>query len=94
MKSTGLRRKVDDLGRVVIPAELRKAFGIRQGDRINISVDQQRIILERSQEQCVFCGSSDDLKEFRDQMVCASCINELTGGDVTAEGKWKAAAQD
>ena len=89
MKSTGMSRKVDDLGRVVIPAEMRKAFGIREGDQIDIGVEEDRIILQRKHDLCVFCSSSNDLKEFRDRMVCASCIHELTGGDPAATGDWE-----
>lgn len=79
MRSTGMSRKVDDLGRVVIPAEMRKAFGIKDGDLLDISVDENHIILTRREEACIFCSSTQDLKEFRNRMVCATCIGDLTG---------------
>ena len=80
MKRTGMSRKVDDLGRIVIPAEMRKGFGIKEGDQLDISVEGERLIFSKKQDSCVFCGSSADLKEFKDRMVCATCIGELSGG--------------
>lgn len=80
MKSTGISRKVDDLGRIVIPAEMRKGFGIKDGDLLDISVEGERIIFSKRQDACVFCSSTSDLKEFKSRMVCAACIGELTGG--------------
>lgn len=83
MKKTGMSRKIDDLGRVVIPAEMRKGFGLKDGDYLEISVDQDSIILTKRHDICVFCGAPTDLKEFKDRMVCATCIREISGeGDV------------
>jgi AbrB family transcriptional regulator, transcriptional pleiotropic regulator of transition state genes len=79
MKKTGMNRKVDDLGRVVIPAEIRKAFGIREGDHLDIAVDGEHIVLTRCEDSCVFCRSSTDLKEFRGRLVCAKCMREMAG---------------
>lgn len=79
MKKTGMNRKVDDLGRVVIPAEIRKSFGIREGDRLDIAVEGERIILTTCQDSCVFCRSTTDLKEFRGRLVCAGCTREMAG---------------
>ena len=75
-----MARKVDDLGRVVVPAEMRKSFGIREGDYLDISVEDDRIILVKREDACVFCRAAGDLKEFRGRMICASCIGELSGG--------------
>lgn len=72
-------RKVDDLGRVVVPAEMRRSFGIQEGDYLDISVDGERIILTKREDACVFCRASDDLKDFRGRQVCAGCIGELSG---------------
>ncbi len=80
MKNTGMSRKVDDLGRVVIPAEMRKSFGISEGDYLEIAVEEERIILCKREDACVFCRSFEDLKEYRGRMVCTSCIGDLTGG--------------
>lgn len=80
MKSTGMARKVDDLGRIVIPAEMRKSFGIKDGDLLDILVEGEQIILSKRQDSCVFCGSTNDLKEFKTRMICATCLGELTSG--------------
>ncbi|MEA2501125.1 MAG: AbrB family transcriptional regulator, transcriptional pleiotropic regulator of transition state [Actinomycetota bacterium] len=74
-----MARKVDDLGRVVVPAEMRKSFGIREGDYLDISVDDDRIILVKRQDACVFCRATEDLKEFRGRMICTGCLAELNG---------------
>lgn len=79
MRKTGMNRKVDDLGRVVIPAEIRKAFGIRDGDHLDIAVDGDHIVLTRCEDSCVFCRSGEDLKEFKGRLVCSSCIREMAG---------------
>lgn len=79
MKNTGMARKLDDLGRVVIPAEMRKSFGIKEGDFLEISVEENRIILSKREDACVFCRATADLKEYRGRMVCAGCISELSG---------------
>lgn len=80
MKTGGMTRKIDDLGRVVIPAEMRKGFGLKEGDKLDISIEADKIILSKQQETCIFCGSIEDLKEFKGRMVCATCIHELTEG--------------
>lgn len=80
MKSSGISRKVDDLGRIVIPSEMRKALGLREGDQLDITVDDDRLILKRREETCIFCRSTQDLKEFMGRMVCATCITDLSGG--------------
>lgn len=77
MKSTGVVRKIDELGRIVLPSELRKVFGIREGDQLDISVEGERIILQRRTDACLFCGAEDPGVEFRDRKVCESCASEL-----------------
>lgn len=77
MRATGVSRKVDDLGRIVLPAEIRRSFDIREGDHIDISVDENKIILAKQLNTCTFCGSSDTLRQFRAHPVCASCLAEL-----------------
>lgn len=83
-----MARKVDELGRVVLPSEIRKSFGIREGDYLDISVESDRIILAKRQDSCVFCHSSEDLKEFRDRMVCATCLGELSGSADEGAASW------
>lgn len=78
MKSIGIARKVDQLGRIVLPAELRRMFGIREGDLVEISVDQDRIVLAKVEDRCVFCGSHDELREFESKRICEPCRKALT----------------
>ena len=85
MKNTGMSRKLDDLGRIVIPAEIRKSLSLRVGDVLDISVEDDRIILSSRQDSCVFCSSSDGLSQFKQRMVCSSCASALsTVGDQPA----------
>src|SRR5215471_20101779 len=80
----GVIRRVDELGRIVIPVEIRKRFGIIDHDALEISVQGDAIVLERPRTECVFCGSQELLTEFRDRPVCADCIDELRGDDVVS----------
>ena len=84
MRSTGMTRKVDDLGRVVVPAEMRKSFGIHEGDYLDISVEEDRIILVKRQDACIFCRSAEDLKEFRGRFICNNCSDELSRSEIVA----------
>ncbi len=73
-----MTRKIDQLGRVVLPVELRRTFGIREGDFVEIAVDDGRIVLAKVEERCVFCGTAIDLREFSGKLVCSPCVGELT----------------
>ena len=77
MKSTGIVRKIDELGRVVLPAEMRKIFDINEKDAVEIFTKDDMIMLKKWEAACVFCGSSNDLKPFKDKNVCPKCIKEL-----------------
>lgn len=77
MKSTGIVRKVDELGRIVLPIELRRTLGIDIKDSLEISVNGQQIILSKYEPACVFCGSSSDVKTFKEKKICAKCATEL-----------------
>lgn len=76
-RATGVSRKVDDLGRIVLPAELRRSFDIREGDHIDIFVDGDKIILSKQRIVCTFCGSGESLRTYREHQLCAPCLNEL-----------------
>lgn len=76
-RGTGMSRRVDDLGRIVLPAELRRTFDIREGDHLEIAVDGDQIILEKRRASCTFCGASEDLRSYREHPVCPDCIGEL-----------------
>ena len=77
MKNTGMSRKLDDLGRIVIPAEIRRSLSLEIGGVLDISVDGDRIILTSRKDSCVFCGSNEDLSEFKERMICVTCCNAL-----------------
>lgn len=79
MKSTGIVRKVDELGRVVIPIELRRTLSIEEKDALEIYVDQDRIILRKYEPSCacVFCGNADKVTKFKGKNVCAECAQMI-----------------
>ena len=77
MKATGIVRKVDELGRVVIPIELRNKFDIKVKDPIEIFVESNSIVLRKYEPNCIFCGETKDLVEFNDKLVCKKCIGKL-----------------
>ncbi len=77
MKSTGIVRKVDDLGRVVIPIELRRTLDIEEKDPLEIHVDGEQIVLRKHMASCVFCGSEQELGQFHQKNICASCRTDL-----------------
>ena len=77
MKSTGIIRKVDELGRVVITIELRNKFGIAERDPIEIYVDGSSIILKKFEPNCIFCGNTKELKVYKDKLVCPKCAEQI-----------------
>jgi len=78
MKSTGIVRRVDELGRVVIPIELRNKFGIYEKDPIEIFVDGSSIILKKYEQNCIFCGNTKKLLNFEGKIICKKCVNNIT----------------
>ena len=78
MKSTGIVRRVDELGRVVIPIELRNKFDIKEKDPIEIYVDGSSIVLKKYEPNCIFCGSTKKLITYKDKLVCPKCIENLS----------------
>lgn len=79
MKATGIVRKVDELGRVVLPIELRRNLNINIKDPIEIFVDGDYIMLKKYEPACVFCGNAKDVRVIRGKNVCAECISEIKG---------------
>jgi transcriptional pleiotropic regulator of transition state genes len=86
LHSTGMTRKVDSLGRVVLPAEMRRVFGIREGDLVDIAVDGQHIVLTKVEQRCVFCGDATALVEYSGKLVCRPCVDGLSR-DARAPGE-------
>ena len=77
MKATGIVRKVDELGRIVLPIELRRTLDINIKDPVEIYVDNDCIMLRKYEPTCVFCGNADDVVQINGKNVCRSCINDL-----------------
>ncbi|WP_129598957.1 AbrB/MazE/SpoVT family DNA-binding domain-containing protein [Anaerophilus nitritogenes] len=77
MKSTGIVRKVDELGRVVLPIELRRTLNIKEKDSLEIFVDGDQIILKKYEPACIFCGQAKDVHNFKGKNICPACIEEL-----------------
>ena len=77
MKSTGVVRKIDELGRIVLPIELRNTMDIKNRDSVEIFVDEDKIILKKYEPACMFCGSADNVTYFKGKLVCKECIEQL-----------------
>ncbi|MBQ4516404.1 MAG: AbrB/MazE/SpoVT family DNA-binding domain-containing protein [Clostridia bacterium] len=77
MKSTGIVRKVDELGRVVLPIELRRTLDISEKDSLEIYVDANSIILKKYEPSCIFCGNAKDVLVFKGKNICPACMAEL-----------------
>ena len=77
MKPAGVVRKVDQLGRIVLPKSLRKRYMMNEGDPVEIFVQADHIILERYRPKCVFCGSMNEVSEFKERDVCKDCMVEM-----------------
>ena len=77
VKSTGIVRRVDELGRVVIPIELRRTLQIAEKDALEIYVDGEKIILKKYEPACIFCGSADHMHIYKDKNICATCLDEM-----------------
>ena len=77
MKSTGMIRRVDELGRIVIPKEIRGKLEINEKDPIEIYVDGHSIVLKKFEENCIFCGSSRNLVKYKNKVICGKCLENL-----------------
>ena len=77
MKSTGIVRKVDELGRIVLPIELRRTLDIAERDPLEIYVSEDTVILKKYQPSCVFCDSAKDIVSYKGKNVCAKCVAAL-----------------
>ena len=77
MKSTGIVRKVDELGRIVLPIELRRTLDIAERDELEIYLENGRIVLQKFEPSCIFCDSSHKLVRFHGKNVCQECIQNM-----------------
>ena len=77
MKSTGIVRKVDELGRIVLPIEMRRTLGIDVKDSLEMYTEKDSIVLKKYSPACVFCGNANDNIEYRGNRVCKNCIEAM-----------------
>ena len=77
MKSTGIVSKVDELGRIVLPIELRRTMNIDVKDALEIYVDGDQIVLKKYEPSCIFCGNAKDIIHYKGKNVCSACAHEL-----------------
>jgi transcriptional pleiotropic regulator of transition state genes len=77
MRPIGVVRKVDQLGRIVLPKSLRKNYQMNEGDPVEILVQGDHIILEKYKPKCVFCYSAEKVNEYKDRYICESCVSEM-----------------
>jgi len=78
MKSLGIVRRIDQVGRIVLPRELRTLFDLEDNkDAVEIFVEDDKIILKKYEASCIFCGSADDVVTYKNKKVCKSCIEKL-----------------
>ena len=77
MKSTGIVRQMDSLGRIVLPIELRRTLDIAEKDALEIYVDGQSIIMKKYEPNCIFCGNSENIVNYRNKNICPACISKL-----------------
>ena len=78
MKSTGIVRKVDELGRIVLPSELRKSIGIDVKDSLEIYTSGDSVILKKYLPSCVFCGEANDITTFKNKNICKNCLRQIS----------------
>ncbi len=77
MKSTGIVRRVDELGRVVLPIELRRTLDISDKDSLEIYVDEEKIVLRKYEPACIFCGNAENVGQFRGKNICQECLKDI-----------------
>ena len=70
-------RKVDELGRIVLPIELRRTLNIDTKDPVEIYVDEEEVILKKYEPACIFCGEAEDTKEYRGKLICSGCLEDM-----------------
>ncbi len=78
MKATGIVRKVDELGRIVLPIELRRTLGIAERDPLEIYVDGDTIIIKKYQSACIFCDNARDVINYKGKNICPECLKKLS----------------
>ncbi len=77
IKNTGMKRRIDELGRIVIPIEIREKLNINEKDPIEIYVDMDKIVLRKYEPCCIFCGNTKEILKYNDKLVCHKCIEKI-----------------
>ena len=77
MKTRGIVRRLDDLGRIVLPIEMRRSFDLAEHDRVEICMEGDTIVLRKYEPNCLFCGASKELKEYHGKQICAKCAQSI-----------------
>ncbi len=77
MKSTGIVRKIDELGRIVLPIEIRKTLDIATKDAVEIFIENDKIILKKYHPACIFCGNANEVAYYKGKLVCPECLEGL-----------------
>lgn len=77
LKATGVVRKVDVLGRIVIPMEIRQAYDIKEKDSLEIFVDDGKIVLRKYEPACIFCKNADNITDYRGKLICIDCLSDI-----------------
>ncbi len=77
MKSTGVVRQIDPLGRIVLPIEIRNVLEIQSKDALEIFVEEDKIILKKYQPCCIFCGEANEVQSFSGKLLCKQCIQKI-----------------
>lgn len=77
MKSTGVVRRLDELGRITVPIELRRTLDIAERDALEIYVEDEKIILKKYEPVCVFCGEARNIINYMGKKVCKNCLEEM-----------------
>lgn len=78
MKSSGIVRRLDELGRIVLPKELRNKLNLKTRDSLEIYTEDSMIILKKYEPACIFCNDADEIINFNGRNVCINCIKELS----------------
>ncbi|MBP1535161.1 MAG: AbrB/MazE/SpoVT family DNA-binding domain-containing protein [Ruminococcus sp.] len=79
MKSTGIVRQVDNLGRIVLPIEIRRSYDLAVKDNIEIYTEDDKIILKKCQRSCIFCKATENLIDYKGKSICAECAADIKG---------------
>ncbi len=81
MKATGFVKKIDELGRIVIPKDIRKTLGVGHGDYLQFFLDGETAVLKKFGEYCAFCNSSDDVVRFKEKFICEECLKQIKSSE-------------